>query len=131
MELLNVFGIALVTVLVALVLKQHHKELGVLAAVAGGILLLVAVIFQLSPVLEQLRSWMDFAGGLGEQFGILLKSMGICFLTQFAADTCKDAGESALAGKVELAGKVSVVITALPLFQSIAQTALSLTGGSA
>ena len=36
MELLNVFGIALVTVLVALVLKQHHKELGVLAAVAGG-----------------------------------------------------------------------------------------------
>ena len=85
MELLNVFGIALVTVLVALVLKQHHKELGVLAAVAGGILLLVAIIFQLSPVLEQLRSWMDFAGGLGEQFGILLKSMGICFLTKFAA----------------------------------------------
>ena len=72
MELLNVFGIALVTVLVALVLKQHHKELGVLAAVAGGILLLVAIIFQLSPVLEQLRSWMDFAVLCGAGIALLV-----------------------------------------------------------
>ena len=58
-----------------------------------------------------------------------MKTLGICFLTQFAVDSCKDAGESALASKVELAGKVTVVVMALPLFQSIASTAVSLVGG--
>ena len=48
---------------------------------------------------------------------ILLKTLGVCFLTQLSADSCRDAGEGALAAKVELAGKLFIVILALPLFQ--------------
>ena len=59
----------------------------------------------------------------------MFKTLGICFLAQFAADSCRDAGESALASKVELAGKISILVLSLPLFEDIAQTALGLIGG--
>lgn len=131
MELFRIIGVAIITVILTLLLKKHHKEYGVIAAIAGGIVILLSIILALSPVTEQIKIWFDSAGVLSADLGILLKSMGICFLTQFASDTCKDAGESALASKVELAGKVAVVLIALPLFQSIASTALSLTGGTA
>lgn len=130
MELFSVIGIALLTVILTLLLNRYHKEYGILAAICGGSVLLLLIIGMLSPVADQLRSWFDSVGVLSENLSVLLKSMGLCFLTQFASDTCKDAGESALASKVELAGKVSVVVLALPLFQSIASTALSLTGGA-
>ena len=50
-------------------------------------------------------------------------------MAQFAADACRDAGESSLASKVELAGKVAVILMALPLFEAIANTAITLIGG--
>ncbi|MDD5952890.1 MAG: SpoIIIAC/SpoIIIAD family protein [Oscillospiraceae bacterium] len=130
MELFEIIGLAVITVIITLLLKKHHKEYGILAAIAGGAVILFSVITALLPITEQIADWFDSAGVVGSNLAILLKSMGICFLTQFASDTCKDAGESALASKVELAGKVAVVLTSLPLFRTIAETALSLTGGS-
>ena len=44
---------------------------------------------------------------------ILLKVIGICIITEFAVNTCKDAGSLALSNNVSLAGKIMVTITAL------------------
>ncbi len=130
MVLFSIVGTAIITVILVLLLNRYHKEYGMIAAMIGGGVLLLMIITMMHPVIEQLKDWFDSIGVISSDLVILLKSMGICFLTQFASDTCKDAGESALASKVELAGKVSVVLIALPLFQSIASTALSLTGGT-
>ena len=51
---------------------------------------------------------------------VLLKALGICYITQLAADTCKDAGQQAIATKVELAGKVAVLAIAMPMLGTIA-----------
>ena len=56
--------------------------------------------------------------------------MGICFVTEFACDICRDAGQSALASNVALAGKVMVLVTAVPLYSQILNTVLTLMGGS-
>ena len=59
---------------------------------------------------------------------ILLKSLGICLVTQFASDACKDAGESSMAGKVELAGKIAVIVAAMPMFEKVIQVSTGLMG---
>ena len=64
----------------------------------------------------------------GEYAVILFKALGICWLAQFAADSCRDAGESALASKVELAGKTAVLLTTLPLFSAVAELVTELAG---
>ena len=83
------------------------------------------------PVIGTLRELLSTAA-LPEEYGaILFKALGICLLTQLAADACKDAGESALASKAELAGKLMLLMLALPLFEKIAQLAASLINGEA
>ena len=60
---------------------------------------------------------------------VLLKSVGICFICQFSSDICNDSGQSALATKVELAGKILILISALPLMEEILEIASSLLSG--
>ena len=57
---------------------------------------------------------------------ILLKVIGICLLTEFTANTCRDAGSSALASNVTLAGKLMAAFSALPLYTEILNLVLSL-----
>ena len=59
----------------------------------------------------------------------MFKALGICLLSQLAADACRDAGENAMAEKAELAGKVFLLLLALPLFEKIAELALTLING--
>jgi len=75
---------------------------------------------------EYLESYLP-AAGIGEtRLKVLLKSLGICFLSQLAADACRDVGQSAIAGKVELAGRMAVLLSALPLFGELLELAMKL-----
>ncbi len=117
------------TAILAVMLKRYHAEYAILVSICGGAVVIFLILARITPALNQVQEWISTVGLPGQAASILFKTLGICFLTQFAADTCKDAGESALAGKVELAGKITVVVLALPLFQNIASTVISLTGG--
>ena len=57
---------------------------------------------------QPIRELISAAGISGEYGVILLKTLGVCFLTQLSADSCRDAGEGALAAKVELARSCSL-----------------------
>ena len=59
-------------------------------------------------------------------FKTVLKSLGICYITSFSADMCKDFGQTSLAGKIELAGKIAVVVISIPLINEILNSALEL-----
>ena len=63
--------------------------------------MLWVVLGELSPAVAQLQGWLEQTGA-GEYAGMLLKSLGICYLAQLAADSCRDAGQSAIASKIIL-----------------------------
>ncbi len=68
--------------------------------------------------------------GMSESYIVLLmKCVGLCFLTEFTCDTCKDAGQAALSSVVLFGGRISVLITALPLFSQLINTVTELSGG--
>ncbi len=79
-----------------------------------------AVLIYISPIAETVRNIFSRAGADKEYLTILFKAMGICYITQFACDICKDSGENALASHAELAGKISLMLLALPLFDTLA-----------
>lgn len=129
MNIMGIAGIAVCAAVVAAMLKRYHQEYSIIIGIAAGVVILLEVFGSLTPVLKQVGGLLS-SSGLSSQYAvILLKTLGICFLAQFAADSCRDAGESSLASQVELAGKIAIVILSLPLFQKIASTALSLIGG--
>ncbi len=129
MDILAIVGLAILTAVLAALLRRYHKEYAMLLSVLGGGLILFMVFQNFTPALSSVTDMLSVSGVSGEYTVILFKTLGVCFLAQFAADACRDAGESSLASKVELAGKVTVILTALPLFEAIAHTAITLIGG--
>lgn len=126
MDVFGIIGIGLVAAVLAVVLRQYRPEFAILVSLAAGVWILFRVAGDLVPVVEQVRSILDTASLPAEYAAVLFKALGVCFLTQIACDTCKDAGESAIAAKVEIAGKVAVLLVSLPLFQQVLAIVYSL-----
>ncbi len=129
MDIIAICGLAVVAVVSALVVKKHNPETALIISISAGILILLAVFGKISPISDEIRALLQNTNISSDYVTILLKTLGICFICQFTADSCKDAGESAIASKVEFAGRVAILVIALPLFENITRTATSLIGG--
>ena len=126
MELIGIMAVSLTAAFSALALKKYTPETAAVLAAAAGIVILTLILGRVTPILNEIKSYADSAGVSSGHISVLIKTIGICFLCRFTSDACRDAGQSSLAAKVELAGKISVLLTALPLFQTIVSTAAGL-----
>lgn len=82
----------------------------------------------LSPVLEWMQALAD-ASGMSDRMSLLLRGLGVAFLTQICTDVCKQSGETTLAGGVEMAGKAEILLLCLPLFRELIDAAQGLLDG--
>lgn len=129
MDIFLVCIVAIVAAVFALLLKKYNPEIAMLTATITGIIVFVAVLSSMSPAIDFLKRLSSLVGTAGENVSILLKSIGICYICQFSADSCRDSGQGALASKIELAGKVAVVLLCLPILENIIDFALKIIGG--
>lgn len=116
MEIAGVIGIGLVGMVIAVLLRQYKPEYATFISLGVGIAIIAMLCVQLLPIFDQVRDMLDSVNLSLDYIGILLKSLGVCYLTQLASDACRDAGETAIGSKVELAGKIAVLSLGLPLF---------------
>lgn len=129
MNIIPILGIAIVTVLLTSLLRQYRPEYAVAAEIVAVILILILLTVSLSDILSSLRSIMRLSGMENGYLSLLIKALGISILVQLAADTCRDAGNSALAHKVELAGRVGIVLLTMPMILAVAEFAIRLIKG--
>ena len=113
-----IFLAVLCTVLIVL-LKNSRPEQAIILSMMSPILLFFWVIETIQPILTELKSLIQRFSFIEQQSEILLKSLGLCCLTQISADLCRDAGETALAVNVELVGKTAILVLSLPLFRQL------------
>ena len=126
MDVMRVAGLSMASAVVALVLRRLRPEMGLAAALAAGVLVLGMALPLLGQLIEGVRS-LARAGGVKDGSMLLLfKVAGISLLMDFAAQTCRDAGEESLAMKAELAGRVVLLTLALPSLQSLLGLILSI-----
>lgn len=121
--------VLVVAAFLALMLRARQPEYALIIGLVAGALVLTVVITQAQPLFSTINKLLESAGIPGEYGARMFKALGICLLTQLTSDACRDAGETGLAGKAELVGKISLMILALPLFETIAQTSASLING--
>ena len=126
MNIVSIGVLAVVAVIVALTLRPKNAEIALILTVACAVLILLAVLSQAGQIIGTVNSIVAAAQINTGYIAILLKVVGICLLTEFAVNTCRDAGSQSLAGNVSLAGKLLVTITALPLYTDILNTVIGL-----
>ena len=117
--LVTAVGLLLCGALLSAVLRTGRPELSLCLSLLAGVLVVGLLLRQLSPLIAALRR-MTALGGVGENhLGVVLRGAGICLVAQLAADTCRDAGDTALASKAELTGRVLLLLLAVPLYEEI------------
>ena len=113
---------AIVAAVLGLLIKKNSPEIALLLACAAAAAVLTAVFFAAGDMLDMLYGLVDMTGLSEGIVSIVLKTAAAAVITGFAADICKDAGQSALASACETAGAVTVIYTALPLFEIVLET---------
>lgn len=126
MEIVKVIGIAFIAVVIISVIKQQRPEFATYASIVAGALILYLVIRELTPIILLLKNLSSKMGVNSKFFLILLKITGIAYLTEFGANICKDSGETAIASKVELAGKILIISLSIPILTTLVETLLEL-----
>ena len=126
MDILKVAALALTGVILSLLVKDFRGGYSIYIALIIGILIFLYMGDYLQKAIDLLRSLTDNTGLGSGSVGILFKVLGIAYLTEFSAQLCKDAGVAALGMKVELAGKLMILVSAIPVFTSLADLILSL-----
>jgi len=121
MNLMSVIGVALVTTFAVMILKPQKPELASVVSIAGGVIVLLMFVDSLSGVIDGFSSIVQRSGISSEVFSALLRIIGIGFLTEFASNICSDAGNNTMAQKVSLAGKVMILVLALPIIDNLLQ----------
>ncbi len=112
-------GVLLCAAVLATVLRAQRPELALGLSIAAGTLTVGLLLKELTPLLSSLRRMAALGGLSNSAVSVVLRAAGVCFVTQWAADTCRDAGQSALAGKAELTGRVLLLLLTVPLFEQV------------
>jgi len=122
MNVYSIIALALVSVAFIILLRQYKPEYAFFVSVIVSVLIVLLL-------LGEIRSTVEFAIALAETGGLntsalssLLKTVGIALMASFASDVCNDAGEKAIASKIEFAGKIAIVIISIPLIEEFLKT---------
>ena len=126
-----VMGILLCGGMLAVVLRGSRPELAMCLALATGALAVLMLMRHVAPVLSAINGMVQSSTIPSEYIKIVLKASGICLITQLTADTCRDAGETALAGKAAFAGRMALLLISLPLFEDMLRLVTALAQGQA
>ena len=122
MDIVKIIGIGLIAIILAVILKQYRPEFAMYISIVSGLLILAIIFGKISGIIELLKNLANKTT-INSQFLILLiKITGIAILTEFAVSICKDSGETAIASKVDLGGKVIVMSMSIPIMASLLET---------
>ena len=119
MNIVSILIIGVVGAFFAVFLKQYKPEYALIITVLTVIFITVAAVGWAVPVISEIRSILNNANISHNSLTILIKSIGICYITQLTSDICKDAGQAAIASKIELVGRIALCISAIPLYRDI------------
>ena len=111
-----------VSAAVAVLLKGYNSEYSLLISLISGTAILLMLISGVTEKLYEVRNAVS-AFTASSLFIVALKSLGICVITGFIADSCRQAGQISLASKAELAGRCAIFVLSVPMLLSLLETA--------
>lgn len=124
MEIIKVIGIALVSLVIIIIVKQYKPEFAIYISLTAGILILSMTFNTISEIIDLIKSYTDKVSISNKFILILLKITGIAILAEFATSICKDAGETAIASKLDMASKVIIISASIPIITSLLEVIL-------
>lgn len=121
MEIVKVVSFAFIALFIVLAFKDHRSDIAIHISIAAGIAIFIFMLDKITSILQllqqlSLKANIDFV-----YLNIVFKILGIAYLASFCSEICKDAGQGNLASKVEFAGKILILVLAIPILMAVLQ----------
>ena len=126
MDIIKIIGIGLTALVIIIVVRQYKPEFTLYISLLAGALILLFIMQKLEGIIDLLTTLSNKTAINNEFLTLLIKITGIAFLTEFAVSICKDSGESAIANKVDIGGKVIIVSMSIPIISSLLETVIEI-----
>ncbi|MFL0490556.1 MULTISPECIES: stage III sporulation protein AD [Bacillus] len=121
---MQIVGLGLVATFLAAILNQHKSSITSLFIVFVGSVMFLILIDQIHSILQMIERVASEAKVSNVYVETLLKIIGIAYIAEFGAQITKDAGQGAIASKIELAGKILILVMAIPILTVVIETIL-------
>jgi stage III sporulation protein AD len=122
MEIVQIVGMGFVVTLLILIIRQQKPELAVQLGITLAAIIFLMVLSKIQVVLNVFQDLADRANISQMYLNTILKIIGIAYITEFGSQVCRDAGEGAVAGKIEFAGKIMIMVMAIPIIALVLDT---------
>ncbi|BCV21793.1 stage III sporulation protein AD [Moorella sp. Hama-1] len=127
MEIFQIVGLALTaTMIIVLVRQSRGSEAALLISLVVGATIFLLLLDRIGTVIRVLADLSRQAGINQFYLNTVLKIIGIAYVAEFGSQVCRDAGENAIASKVELAAKVLIMVLAIPIIVAILESIIRL-----
>jgi len=126
LEIIQVVGLGLVVTFMILLLQEQKPMFAFLLAAFAGVFIFLALVGKITEVIQVLKNLAQQANVNQLFLETILKIIGIAYIAEFGAQVTRDAGQGSIAAKIELAGKVLILVMAIPIITVIIETIVNI-----
>lgn len=116
MNITQIAAIGIIGTILVVTIKKYSPEFSIILSLITGVLILLVICSYLDDVISIFKYLAENSGINSIYISIVLKIMSIAYIAQFACQICSDAGDNSTASKIELAGKVLIIVVSVPVF---------------
>lgn len=125
-EIIKIIGIGLISLILIIIIKQYRPEFAIYISLIAGVIILYLALDNLTNVINLLKEICNKSGINNQFLSILIKMTGIAFLSEYAISISKDAGENAIASKIELGSKAIIISMSIPIIYNLLEVILKI-----
>jgi stage III sporulation protein AD len=126
MTILQVIIVGVLSAVLVLTVKRQSPEIALLITIAASVLIFIMVLPGLAYSIGVLTHIGDLLDGGSRYVGLTLRVIGVAYMAELGASVCADAGENAIAAKIDLAGRLIILVMAMPVVAEIIQLIVGL-----
>lgn len=119
MDIFRVVAFAIIATILIVLLKEQRKEMALMLTIIAALGIILFAIDEISEIINLLNTLAEKSGINKDYLLIIIKVTGIAYVVEFGKNICQDAGQSAIATKLEMAGKVVIVSLSIPIISAL------------
>jgi stage III sporulation protein AD len=125
-EIWQIVGLGLIATFLAVILNEYKSNIALLLTIFVGCVIFLFLVDQISAIISMLQKIAADANINMIYLETILKIIGIAYIAEFGVQISKDAGQGAIASKIELGGKILILAMAIPILTAIIETVIGL-----
>ncbi|ACT00953.1 MULTISPECIES: stage III sporulation protein AD [Paenibacillus] len=126
MEIIQIVGLGLIATILIIVVREQKPLFAFLLAAFTGLFIFIFLIGKIDSVIKVLEDLANRSGIPSIYLKTILKIIGIAYIVEFGAQIVRDAGQESIASRIEFAGKVLILVMAVPIISVIVETVIGL-----